>query len=53
LTADDVGQGGALFEFFVVGHGERTTLATSVEQREKYNQTASGYRTRTKGMWLD
>jgi hypothetical protein len=53
LTADDVGQGGALLEFFVVGHEEWTALATSVEQRDQHQQAASGYRTHTKGMWLD
>jgi hypothetical protein len=53
LTADDVGQGGAFFELVVVGHGEWPALATSVEQRDQHQQAASGYRTRTKGMWLD
>ena len=53
LTPDDVGQGGALFEFFVVGHGEWTALATPVEQRDNRKQTANGYRTRTKGLRRD
>jgi hypothetical protein len=53
LTANDVRQGGALFEFFVVGHEERSALATSAEQRYNREQTASGYRTHIKGMRLD
>ena len=53
LTTDDVGQGGALFEFVVVGDGERTTLTTPVEQRDNCKQAANGYRTRTKGLRLD
>jgi hypothetical protein len=53
LTADDVGQGGALFEFFVVGYEERAALTTPIEQRYSRKQAANGYRTRTKGLCLD
>lgn len=53
LSAHDVGQGGALFEFVVVGQGEWAALATPFEHQDERKQTANGYRTRTKGMRLD